>query len=304
MPLRMPAPCNGIAQDYNRPAALADLLSQLGVDPRVGLSRDDAMARRSLYGANRVTPPINCPSWVCCLLPCLLRTASMQAFHAALPREAVVRRQATSALGGPAAASPPSSQATGTAAAASKKQQQQPRKSHSLRMDASSLVYGDIVELSAGDLVSADMRVVECSDDCVVDQSTLAADDGDVESERSLIRKLVAVQLDGRERSDDPLRARNVLLMASRVVRGHAVGVVIATGDRTLWGQLLAKHQWPVPSTSKRAGRVDKYIATDRSSANPEEHRLMGGDNDDTPSNKKAVAKKKTKQSKSGELIV
>lgn len=202
------------------------------------------MARRALYGANRVTPPINCPSWICCLLPCLLRTASMQAYNAVLPKEATVRRIVPAGPNGKTV-------------------------TRRMRMDAMSLVYGDVVELHAGDLVSADMRVVECSADCVVDQSTLAADDDDDSSDleaggSSLIRKLVAVvdtahdHNHDRERHD-PLQARNVLLMASRMVRGNAVGVVVATGNATFWGQLLAQHQWPVASTSKRAGRVNKY---------------------------------------------
>ncbi|TYZ68685.1 hypothetical protein PybrP1_012433, partial [[Pythium] brassicae (nom. inval.)] len=214
--------------------------------PTAGLSRDDAAARRALYGANRVSPPLSCPSWVCCLLPCLLRTSSMQSFHAALPREAVVRRKLNV----------PASNRSNTAAPGAKR---------ALRMDAASLVFGDVVELRAGDLVGADMRVLECSPDCVVDQSTLTAeednedDDEDIEaSERSLVRKWVAATSD----DADPLRARNVLLMASRVVRGSAVGVVICTGDRTFWGQLLASHQWPVRSDKGR--RV-------------ETHRLMGG---------------------------
>eukprot|EP00644_Phytophthora_capsici_P007587 jgi/Phyca11/537655/estExt2_fgenesh1_pg.C_PHYCAscaffold_1040006 len=79
--------------DYQRPANVADFVAEVGVDPAFGLSRDDAMTRRALYGANRVTPPVNCPSWICCLLPCLMRTASMQAYQEALPRESTVRRR-------------------------------------------------------------------------------------------------------------------------------------------------------------------------------------------------------------------
>lgn len=250
-------------QNYHSSASVADLVAQVGVDPAKGLTRDDAIARRALYGANRVTPPINCPSWVCCLLPCLLRTASMQAYHAALPKEATVRRSVPVGTNGKTT-------------------------TRRMRMDAMSLVSGDVVELRAGDLVSADMRVVECSPDCVVDQSTLASDDdddggnnsSDVEAGgSSLIRKLVAVVDDThnheRERHD-PLQARNVLLMASRVVRGTAVGVVIATGNATFWGQLLAQHQWPVASTSKRAGRVNKYPEHEQEQQQPDEaHRLM-----------------------------
>jgi len=125
-------------------------VAEVGVDPALGLSRDDAMTRRALYGANRVTPPVNCPSWVCCLLPCLMRTASMKAYQEVLPREATVRRRVAAVQGKPA--------------------------TRRMRMDAMSLVYGDVVELKVGDVAGADLRVVECSDDCVVDQVTLVGE--------------------------------------------------------------------------------------------------------------------------------
>ncbi|RLN49241.1 hypothetical protein BBJ29_003887 [Phytophthora kernoviae] len=137
--------------DYQRPLNVPDFVAEVGVDPALGLSRDEAMTRRTLYGANRVTPPVNCPSWVCCLLPCLMRTASMQAYQEALPREATVRRRVAAAQGQPA--------------------------TRRMRMDAMSLVYGDVVELKAGDVAGADLRIVECSDDCVVDQVALVGDE-------------------------------------------------------------------------------------------------------------------------------
>ncbi|EEY54075.1 carbohydrate-binding protein, putative [Phytophthora infestans T30-4] len=140
-------------EDYQRPTNVADFVAEVGVDPALGLSRDDAMTRRALYGANRVTPPVNCPSWVCCLLPCLMRTASMQAYQGALPREATVRRRVDAAPGQPA--------------------------SRRMRMDAMSLVYGDVVGTQGwGTWQARDLRVGECSDDCVVDQETLLGDDG------------------------------------------------------------------------------------------------------------------------------
>ncbi|RLN72585.1 hypothetical protein BBJ28_00025890, partial [Nothophytophthora sp. Chile5] len=193
-------------------------------------------ARRALYGANCVTPPVNCPSWVCCLLPCLMRTASMQAFHAALPRESTVRRSV----------------------AAAQQQQGQPAMRR-MRMDAMSLVYGDVVELKAGDVAGADLRVLECSNDCVVDQTTLA---GDEEEEDQNPRKRV-----GRKRvttvspllhlHQDLLRCGNIVPMATRVLQGTAVCVVVATGDNTLWGRLIAQHEWP-PVTGTRSKQSNK----------------------------------------------
>lgn len=205
-----------------------DLVTQLGVDPSQGLTRDEAMQRRSLYGANRVTPPVNCPSWVCCLLPCLLRTSSMKAYHAALPTDARVRRRFGNTT-------------------------------RSLRMDATSLVYGDIVQLEVGDVVAADLRVLECSPDCVVDQMPLVGEneeDDEEDGAPSRVRKHLSVEPPAASSStsiEEALLNTNVVLTTSRVVSGTALGIVIATGNATVWGRLLADHQWPVePSSGKR----------------------------------------------------
>lgn len=223
---------------YQRMAAphgKRDFLAQIGVDPATGLTRDEAMARRALYGMNRVTPPVNCPSWVCCLLPCLLRTPSMQAYQLALPKEAVVRRKVGPHM-------------------------------RRMRMDTTSLVVGDVLELQAGDIVGADVRVIECSGDCVVDQSILTGDElpeGIDELESGCLdgsiraRKQVQVpphepgsprtrdQMMSGDALDVVLQSQHLLPMTSKLQSGNAVGVVIATGDDTVWGSLLAHHDWP-----------------------------------------------------------
>ncbi|RHY68133.1 hypothetical protein DYB38_007573, partial [Aphanomyces astaci] len=40
--------------------------------------------------------------------------------------------------------------------------------------------------------------------------------------------------------------SRNMVFMASAVVKGDAIGVVVATGDNTVWGQLISNHKWPL----------------------------------------------------------
>lgn len=188
------------------------------MDPSLGLSRDEAMTRRALYGANRVTPPVNCPSWVCCLLPCLMRTASMQAYQEALPREATVRRRV---------AAPNGQTAT-----------------RRMRMDAMSLVYGDVVELKAGDVAGADLRIVECSEDCVVDQATLVGEEDELAGQGGS-RKHVTTETPPTHLQADPLQCSNIVPMTACVLQGSAVAVVVSTGDHTLWGQMLSQHQWP-----------------------------------------------------------
>ena len=206
---------------------MTDFIAKVGVDPAVGLSRDDAIARRSLHGPNRVTPPVNCPSWVCCLLPCLLRTPSMQAYQNALPKEVTVRRK------------------------------QSNNKTRKLRMDATSLVYGDVVELHAGDIVGADVRVLEWANDCQVDQSSIAGESCDLEGGTVVWRKQASTECTN---AHDPVLSENIFLMSSRVIQGSAVGVVIATGDNTVWGQLLAAHEWPV-RTKKSTARPIEEVA-------------------------------------------
>ncbi|KAE9020985.1 hypothetical protein PR002_g12382 [Phytophthora rubi] len=221
-----------VVEDYQRPATIADFVAEVGVDPALGLSRDDAMTRRALYGANRVTPPVNCPSWVCCLLPCLMRTASMQAYQEALPRESTVRRR-VAGQGQPA--------------------------TRRMRMDAMSLVYGDVVELKAGDVAGADLRVVECSDDCVVDQTTLVGEDEEAG------RKHVTTDTPPGHLHQDPLRCGNIVLMTTSVLQGTAVAVVVSTGDRTLWGRLVTHHEWP-PAPGSVLRKKEKGDEADQTS--------------------------------------
>ncbi|CEG40160.1 magnesium-transporting atpase [Plasmopara halstedii] len=212
-------------EEYQQPASIADFLAEICVDPVLGLSRDDAMKRRSLYGANRVTPPVKCPTWVCCLLPCLMRTASMKLYQKVLPREVIVRRQVI---------------------------RHGQTSSRRMRMDVTSLVYGDVVEVKAGDVAGADLRVIECSDDCWIDQTTLVCDknEDEEEAEQGINRKYVKTETPPLHLQQDILRCSNIIPMTATVLQGSAVAVVLSTGNHTLWGQLVSHHEWPrVPGT-------------------------------------------------------
>uniref|UniRef100_M4BUK0 P-type ATPase A domain-containing protein n=1 Tax=Hyaloperonospora arabidopsidis (strain Emoy2) TaxID=559515 RepID=M4BUK0_HYAAE len=190
------------------------------------------MTRRTLYGTNRVTPPVNCPAWICCLLPCLMRKASMQLYHKMLPRESTVRRQVLE---------------DGTK-----------KSTRSLRMDAMSLVYGDVVELKVGDVAGADLRVVKCSTDCEVDQTTLVGDDTRERGRGCGTRKQVTTDRPPFHLEQDPLRCGNIVPMTATVLQGTAVAVVVATGDSTIWGQMIALQTWPVaPGTVNRDKKMD-----------------------------------------------
>jgi P-type Mg2+ transporter len=88
------------------------------------------------------------------------------------------------------------------------------------------LVPGDVVELAAGDLVPADMRVLEANN-FFVNQSALT---GESLPEEKFPHKLTAC--------DDPLAADNLLFMGASVVSGYACAVALETGARTCFGTI------------------------------------------------------------------
>jgi E1-E2 ATPase/Cation transporter/ATPase, N-terminus len=93
-----------------------------------GLTSQQAKKKRSTNGLNQVPPPLSAPAWLCCLLPCLLATPSMERYNSSVPSHGYVKRNG-----------------------------------NWLNMDSESLVPGDIVRVSAGARVPADLRVVEVS---------------------------------------------------------------------------------------------------------------------------------------------
>lgn len=93
--------------------------------------------------------------------------------------------------------------------------------------DAKLLVPGDIVEVNAGDLVPADLRVLECSDNLQVDNSSLT---GESEPQK---RKNVCT-------NDDPLETQNLCFFGTQIPEGSMTAVVISTGDHTVMGRIAA----------------------------------------------------------------
>ena len=91
------------------------------------------------------------------------------------------------------------------------------------------VVVGDIVHLSAGDMVPADLRLIETKD-LFVSQSSLTGESAPVE-------KLGAKCAKGASATD----YANIAFMGSNVISGHATGVVIAVGDATLFGSMAAQ---------------------------------------------------------------
>jgi E1-E2 ATPase len=109
----------------NQPfSTLQELLDHYQTNLQSGLSSLDVEQRRrqGSQSQNIVHPPIHCPPWVCCLLPCIKYVPVQKAFLAlSLPEDAQVLRNGSW-----------------------------------IHYDATSLVVGDIIQLQAGDIVPAD----------------------------------------------------------------------------------------------------------------------------------------------------
>ncbi len=89
------------------------------------------------------------------------------------------------------------------------------------------IVVGDIVHLAAGDIIPADMRILYAKD-LFISQSALTG-------ESTAIEKTYDAYT---ENYDTITESPNLAFMGSNVISGTAKGVIVATGDDTLFGDM------------------------------------------------------------------
>ena len=89
------------------------------------------------------------------------------------------------------------------------------------------IVVGEIVHLAAGDMIPADLRIVHAKD-LFVSQSSLTGENIAVEKISNVLQNSGEVITE----------INNLAFMGSNVVSGSAIGVVIATGDDTIFGEM------------------------------------------------------------------
>mgnify|MGYP004560799751 CR=1 FL=1 len=90
------------------------------------------------------------------------------------------------------------------------------------------LVVGDIVHLSAGDMLPADVRIIEAKD-LFVSQASLTGESEPIEKSGNVDIK--------RESITD---YHNIAFMGSNVISGSASAVVVCVGDNTLFGSMAS----------------------------------------------------------------
>ncbi len=108
------------------------------------------------------------------------------------------------------------------------------------------LVVGDIVTLSAGDIVPADCKLLESRD--------LRIAQGALTGESMPVRKDAAALLAAGARDTALTDAACLVFMGTTVISGSALAVVIATGRSALFGGLSRAFQWQRPRTRFERG--------------------------------------------------
>ncbi|KAH8196769.1 hypothetical protein TruAng_009061 [Truncatella angustata] len=94
-----------------------------------------------------------------------------------------------------------------------------------ISLPTTELVAGDIIHLSIGNKVPADIRLLEHSGDIRFDRSMLTGEPEEIE---------------GAINGTDPnfLESRNIALMGTMVVNGSGSGIVVLTGSRSVMGRI------------------------------------------------------------------
>ncbi|KAG6862585.1 hypothetical protein C0993_002521, partial [Termitomyces sp. T159_Od127] len=99
------------------------------------------------------------------------------------------------------------------------------REGKTSKIAAADLAVGDVVMLHVGNKVPADMRIIETSGDVRFDRAVLTGESEEIEGHIDSLGETF-------------LEAPNVALMGTHVTNGHAKGVVVLTGGRTVMGRI------------------------------------------------------------------
>jgi Ca2+-transporting ATPase len=124
------------------------------------------------------------------------------------------------------------------------------RGSETLSVDTSELVPGDVVKLSEGDKVPADIRLIEAD--------SLRADEAMLTGESVPVSKDIET-LEGKK---EVYEQSNILFQGSFIVSGSATGIVVFTANETEFGRIAAlTGDAPDSVSSPVQKKIDKLIA-------------------------------------------
>jgi len=88
------------------------------------------------------------------------------------------------------------------------------------------IVVGDIIHFSAGDMIPADIRIIKAKD-LFISQSALTGESDSIEKTPAISKE-----------NGSPLEMNNLAFMGTTVISGYAIGIVISTGNDTIFGEI------------------------------------------------------------------
>jgi Mg2+-importing ATPase len=116
-------------------------------------------------------------------------------------------------------------------------------KSEKREIPMDEIVVGDLICLAAGDMVPADVRIIQAKD-LFVSQSALTGESEPVEKFSQPVSKP----------ENNPLELNNLAFMGTNVISGSAAALVISVGDDTILGSIAQQLQTKAPPTSFEKG--------------------------------------------------
>ena len=208
---------DAIPMATNLTQAQVSLLAKLKTDYHKGLPFASSFNRgddnnedlSSFQSSNTVSPPINCPKWVCCLLPCIQHIPKMKLFRSIQPEDAEVRRDGEWVV-----------------------------------YDASSLVQGDIVRLRPSDRVPADcvlLSLEQTAENKAILEMVI--DESQVNGQKTP-KTITNAQL-----TDNTSGNLITLYYGSQILHGTGIAVVTSVGSQTLLAKLIQRGAWPPSAT-------------------------------------------------------
>lgn len=105
------------------------------------------------------------------------------------------------------------------------------------------LVVGDLIYLTAGDMIPADVRILSAKD-LFISQSSLTGESEPVEKTYAAID----------DKIQNPLELQNLAFMGTNVISGSATALVLAVGDDTILGTIAKQLQTKKEPTSFEKG--------------------------------------------------
>ena len=170
-----------------------------------GLSPDQAKKKKKNRGSKSATipKPTEMPEWLCCLLPCLDNSMEMKEYKRCMAQSAYVKRQ----------------------------------NREWVNMEVMGLLVGDLVQVKAGEIVPADMRVLAAKELCTLDPIDVSGGG--------------TYTLNENESSNDYQYSPNMAFAGYKCVEGEFKGIVVATGAQTLIARLMRRNLWPIKADTE-----------------------------------------------------